>query len=213
LAGIGFINGSLVVSPGAILSPAGTNITLGITSGANAIGTISVSNAIILAGTVIVKLDGSGINDDIQSIQGGITYGGSLSLVNIGPTPLAAGNSFQIFNANHYAGAFTNIIPATPGAGLVWDTTQLNIGKLSIAAAPSQPVLNDVVLLGGDLIFSGTNGVTNGSYVVLTSTNLTAPLISWTALLTNDFNPDGTFHVTNIISLDAPQRFYRLQLH
>ena len=40
LAGIGTINGKLVVSAGAIISPAGTNTTIGITAGANSTGTI-----------------------------------------------------------------------------------------------------------------------------------------------------------------------------
>src|SRR6267154_279350 len=40
LAGIGTVNGSLIVAFGATLSPAGTNTTIGITTGANAIGTI-----------------------------------------------------------------------------------------------------------------------------------------------------------------------------
>jgi len=212
LSGIGRINGSLTVSTGATLAPAGTNTTLGTTTGANATGTISASNAIVLNGTTIIKLNGPGANDVIQSTAAGIVFGGTLYLQNISGTPLAAGSSFQIFDANSYAGSFTNIIPATPGAGLVWDTTQLGTGKLKIAVAPSQPVVNIVALSGGNLIFSGTNGVASGSYVVLASTNVSTPLINWVALGTNAFDTNGVFNVTNTVVPGTPQLFYRLQL-
>ena len=211
LAGIGRINGSLVVSAGATLSPAGTNTTFEITSGANSTGTLSATNAIILNGTTIIKLNGSGTNDIVQSTSSSVTYGGTLNLVNISASPLAASNSFQIFNATSHSGSFANIIPSSPGAGLAWDTSQLNIGKLKVVAA-SQPAINSIAISGSDLIFSGTNGVANRNYVVLTSTNLAAPLINWVALFTNSFDANGAFNFTNSISSGNPQQFYRIQL-
>jgi autotransporter-associated beta strand protein len=210
LGGIGTINGSLVVSAGAILSPAGTNTTLGITSGANTTGTISVKNAVTLNGTTVIKLNGSGTNDVVQAAAN-ITYGGTLNLVNIGGSPLAAGNSFHIFSAAGYSGLFASIIPAAPGAGLVWDTSQMNTGILNVAAAPSQPVISSTSLSGGNLVFSGTNGVANESYSVWTTTNLTAPFANWVSLSTNTFDATGAFSVTDVISPSSPQQFYRIQ--
>ncbi|MGH7968229.1 MAG: hypothetical protein ACREIC_05810, partial [Limisphaerales bacterium] len=67
LAGMGAINGGLVVSAGATVSPAGTNTTIGITTGSNPVGAITVFNDITLAGTTVIKLNGSGVNDVIQS--------------------------------------------------------------------------------------------------------------------------------------------------
>ncbi|HMD55565.1 MAG TPA: hypothetical protein VKJ65_13535, partial [Phycisphaerae bacterium] len=211
LAGIGGIGGSLAVSAGATLSPSGTNTLLGITSGANSTGTIAVSNAVTLNGTTVIKLDGSGVNDEVQA-GAGITYGGTLNLVNISGAPLAVGNSFQIFSAASYAGSFANIVPATPGAGLAWGTSQLNIGFLNVVAAPSQPVISSTIVSGGNLIFSGTNGVANGTYYVLTSTNLATPLANWTPLVTNTFDANGGFSVTNAITSGTPQLFYCIQL-
>jgi autotransporter-associated beta strand protein len=210
LGGIGTVNGSLVVSAGATLSPAGTNTTLGITSGANTTGTISVTNAVTLNGTTVIKLNGSGVSDQVQA-GAGITYGGALNLVNISGTPLAAGNSFHIFNATSYAGSFASITPATPGAGLVWDTSQLNNGVVNVVTATSQPVISSTSLSGGNLVFSGTNGVSNESYSVWTTTNLTVPFTNWVLLLTNTFDAAGAFSVTDIISPDSLQQFYRIQ--
>jgi autotransporter-associated beta strand protein len=210
LGGIGTINGSLIVSSGATLSPSGTNTTIGITTGANATGTIAVTNAVTLNGTTTLKLDGSGVNDEVQA-GAGITYGGTLNLVNISGAPLANGNLFQIFSAASYSGSFANIVPATPGAGLAWDTSQLNTGFISVVTAPSQPVINSTKVSGGDLIFSGTNGVANGTYYVLTSTNLTTPLTNWMTLATNTFSATGTFNVTNAINPNIPKQFYLLK--
>lgn len=208
LSGIGTINGGLVVAAGATLSPSGTNTTIGITTGANSTGTISASNAIVLQGTTILKLNGSGVNDQVQT-GAGITFGGALNLVNVSGTPLANGNSFQIASAASYSGTFTSITPATPGAGLAWDTSQLNtLGFLNVVSASSQPVIGSTRVSGGNLIFSGTNGVANGSYVVLTSTNVATPLTNWTALMTNTFDGTGAFSVTNAITPNVPDQFY-----
>ena len=210
LAGVGTINGSLVVSAGASLTPAGSNITLGITSGTNSTGTIVASNAITLNGTTVIKLNGSGISDEVQASGAGITYGGTLSLNNISGAPLTAGNNFKIFSATSYTGSFANITPGTPGAGLAWDTSQLNTGFLNVVVAPSQPVVNSVLLSGGSLIFSGTNGAAGGSYSVLTTTNLATPLANWSSVATNSFDATGAFSVTNAITPGSPQQFYHI---
>src|SRR5439155_11053410 len=184
LTGIGTVNGSLVVAPGATLSPAGTNTTIGITTGANATGTITAIDTITLNGTVVIKLNGSGVNDEVQA-GAGITYGGTLNLANISGSPLAAGNSFRIFSGASSAGSFANIVPSAPAAGLAWDMSQLNIGILNVVTGPPRPVISSTKLSGGNLIFSGTGGTANGSYCVLTTTNLTTPMTNWTALVTN----------------------------
>jgi autotransporter-associated beta strand protein len=211
LAGIGRINGSLTVAAGASLSPAGTNTTLGITTGANSIGAISATGDITLAGTTTIKLNGPGVADSVQSSGVGITYGGTLNLVNINATPLAAGDSFQIFTANSYSGSFASITPATPGSSLAWDTTQLGSGLLNVIAAPPQPVVTSVILSSGSLVFSGTNGPANRNYVVLTSINVSVPLAAWTPLVTNSFDASGVFHVTNAINAAIPHQFYLLK--
>ena len=186
LAGIGDINGSLnVVSAGAQhfrrLEPTPRWESQ---TGSASTGTISATNAIVLNGTTIIKLNGSGTNDVVQSTGAGITYGGTLYLVNISATPLAAGNSFQIFNANklfwfvrqHHTSHAWN------GSGMGHDSIEQR--RTESGAAPSQPV-TDVWMSGGNLIFSGTNGVANGNYIVLTSTNIAIPLANWIALATN----------------------------
>src|SRR5690606_26207795 len=52
------------------------------------------------------------------------TYGGTLKLELSGDA-LTTSDSFKFFNATSYAGAFENIDPATPAAGLARDTSTL----------------------------------------------------------------------------------------
>ncbi|MDB6112291.1 MAG: hypothetical protein JWR69_4041, partial [Pedosphaera sp.] len=212
LAGIGMINGRLSVAAGATVSPAGTNTTLGITAGANSTGAISATDAIVLNGTTTIKLNGSGANDAIQSLGAGITYGGTLNLVNVSGAPMTAGDTFQIFNATSFSGSFASLTPATPGAGLAWDTTQLNTGTLSVKAAGAGPVIGSVKVSGGNLVLGGSNGVANTGYYVLTSPNVSAPLTNWTVLATNTFDGTGAFSFTNAISPLKPRQFYLIKL-
>jgi len=212
LGGMGVVNGSLVVSSGAIISPAGTNTVQtmdGPVTSANAVGTITANNNVTLNGNTVIKLDGSGTNDEVQAGLT-MTYGGTLNLVNISGSPYAAGNSFLIFSAATYAGSFgNNFNPATPGTGLVWDTSQLySSGILGVKAAPSQPTITSTKASGGNLIFSGTGGTTNGTYYVLTSTNLATPLTNWTTNSTSTFDGTGAFSVTNAINPTVPKQFY-----
>ena len=142
LAGNGTVNGNLVVSSGATITPAGTNTILGVTLGGNAIGTLAASANVTLNGTTVIKLNGSGVNDVIQAV-GNIAYGGVLSLNNISGSPLAAGNSFQVFNAAGISGSFASVTPATPGSGLTWDLSQINSGIVAVVAV-AQPLVNEM---------------------------------------------------------------------
>jgi autotransporter-associated beta strand protein len=213
LGGIGGVNGSLVVLSGAIISPAGTNTVAtmdGPVTSANPVGTIAASSSVTLNGTTVIKLNGSGTNDLVQA-GANITYGGTLNLVNISGSPLAVGNSFQVFSAAIYTGSFASITPPTPGAGLAWDTTQLSSGVIKVALAPAQPVIGSTKVSSGNLIFSGTGGTANGNYWVLTATNLTIPFGSWPTQATYTYDATGAFSVTNAISPGTPARFYRIK--
>ncbi|MGC3958484.1 MAG: hypothetical protein QM813_11250 [Verrucomicrobiota bacterium] len=212
LGGIGQIAGRLTVGAGATLAPAGTNTTIGITTGQNATGTIAATGNIALNGTTVIKLNGNGVNDAVTSTTGSIALGGILSLQNVSGAPLAAGNSFQVFNAGSVSGSFASITPATPGAGLAWNTSQLSSGIISVVPGASQPVISGVVVSGSSLIFGGTNGTAGNPYYVLTSTDVAAPLSSWTSIATNTFGPGGVFSVTNAIVPGTPKRFYVIKL-
>ena len=66
--------------------------------------------------------------------------------------------------------------------------------------------------LGGNLVMSGTGGTENGTYYVLTSTNLALPLDQWTRIATNQFDGSGHFSFTNGVPTNPPWAFYLLQV-
>ena len=146
-----------------------------------------------------------------NNFQGGgsFTYGGTLQLTNEAGT-LAHGMAFKLFSGSSYQGAFSAITPATPGPGLKWNTNQLTVdGTLrvfNVNAAP--PTIASVERSASDLIINAAGGIPYDPCYVLTSTNL----INWQYGATNSFDAAGDVAITNVISLDKPARFYRLQV-
>jgi fibronectin-binding autotransporter adhesin len=194
LQGSGGVNGNLTVGAGAAVVP----------GGAGTIGTLTVTNSVLLSGTTFMDLNQTAGTHD-QIVSASITYGGTLSLNNLAGT-LTAGNSFKLFNASSYHGSFAIVTPSTPGAGLAWDLSQLNSGFVNVISG-SGPVLNNPQISGGNLILSGSGGTNNGPYHVLTSTNLATPLASWIILNTGTFDASGNFSSTNAVGT-AKQQFY-----
>jgi hypothetical protein len=64
---------------------------------------------------------------------------------------------------------------------------------------------------GNNLVISGTNGVSDWPYDVLTTTNLALPISEWTVFSTNAFDGAGNFSFTNAVSA-ASQQYFLLQL-
>jgi hypothetical protein len=147
------------------------------------------------------------INDVVRSFST-INYGGTLRLTNLAGF-LNATDTFRLFVANNYNGAFTNIVPPTSGNGLAWNTSELTVnGTLRLAPLP-KPSINSATLSGNEFVLNGTNGTPGGPYALLTSTNLAAPLNTWTPFTTNTFDFNGRFSYTN--SITAPQQFFVIQ--
>jgi len=48
--------------------------------------------------------------------------------------------------------------------------------------------------------------------VVLVSTNVATPVTNWTPVLTNTFDINGAFHVTNAMNPAADRGFYLLKV-
>ena len=208
LAGIGTINGSLNVSSGATISPGGTNTTIDITTGSNPTGTLSATTNIALNGTTLIKLDGT--SNDVVEADGAIAYGGTLSLQNISGTNLAAGDSFQVFNAANYSGSFASITPTAPGPGLAWDTTQLSSGTISVMTSPATgPTISSVQLSSGNIVLSGSGGTASGTYYLLTTTNLAVK--PWLPIATNSYDTNGNFVLTNAVTPGVTQQFYLIE--
>jgi hypothetical protein len=203
LQGHGTINGSLSVAAGATVAP-GTSA-----------GQLTVTNDVTIAGQALMEINkAANTNDRIRSILGSITYGGTLTVTNIGGT-LVGGESFKLFDSfiASYLGSFTTIQLPPLGPGLSWNTSQLAVtGSISVTGTLVPPAISSTGTSGGNLIFSGTGGVPSGPYVVVTSTNVALPVINWTRLSTNAFDNLGAFSFSTAIDPNTASRFYRLLL-
>jgi hypothetical protein len=99
-----------------------------IAPGLNGIGTLAFNSMLSLNGNTLMEIDrANATNSDRIVVNGELSYGGVLSVINLGP-PLQDGDSFQLFSAASFAGAFTAIaLPPLPN-GLWWNTKLLTTG-------------------------------------------------------------------------------------
>ena len=201
LIGNGVITGAVTVLNGATFAP-GTSV-----------GRIALSNTPALLGALVMELSKTGstlTNDQIQ-VAGPLTYGGTLTVNNIGPDAPALGDRFPLFSAASYSGAFSSTTLPVLNSGLAWTNKLLIDGSIQVVAT-SRPQFVSLALSGTNLIMSGSGGVPSTFYVVLSSTNVTLPVISWLPLSTNQFDSSGNFIFTNALSPAIPQRFYLLRV-
>ena len=103
-----------------------------------------------------------------------------------------------------------------PGySGYLTNDTTINAIGLVITTAPNPqpPAITSVsVQSGTNLVFSGTNGLPNGAYYVLTSTNVALPLSSWTRSATSNFDSNGNFSFSSPINPSVPNLFFAIQV-
>jgi autotransporter-associated beta strand protein len=201
LSGTGLINGPVAVQSGGTLS-CGVSV-----------GYLTFGNSLVLAAgaTNLFAISASPPTNLTVNVNGALTCGGTLIVTNLGATPLAPGESFQLFNASSYNGGFANVVlPGLP-AGLGWNTDGLNTsGTLSVVVT-ARPFIGSVAFSSSGFMLTGTGGVAQADYYLLGTTNLASPLSNWTRLLTNQFDQNGNFNFTNPITPNLPQGYYLIQ--
>jgi hypothetical protein len=203
LAGTGAINGTVTVNAGGTLAP-----------GASSIGTLTINNNLTLTGNVEVRVNRSGFSSDEAVVSGTLnnTGTGTVTVTNLG-SALQVGDTFTLFNKVLTGGGALTVIGG--GAGVTWNNNLASAGTISVAsvATVSKPVITSTILNGANLILNGTNGTASagGTFYVLSSTNVAAPLSSWTYIATNTYGTGGAFSVTNAIVPGVPNNFYILK--
>lgn len=147
--GTGTVNGPTVVNFGGTLQ-AGL--------GGADLSTLAISNTLTLAGKTVFNLNRTN-TPTANKISGltTVTYGGTLTVTNVGQT-LQASDTFTLFQSGAYAGGFTNLVLPTLSAGLGWNTNNLAVnGSIS------------VVSLIGVTVAPATTNVIYGTSVTLTA--------------------------------------------
>jgi len=206
LAGSGAIQGPVTILSGGTLDPGAVIAGHYYQSASYGIGTLCVSNSLTLQGNVTVEVAGQ--TNDAVRVTGGLTYGGTLTVTNLGGV-LSAGAQFAIFPVGGL-GNFTAIL-GSPGSGLVWQFAPSN-GVLSVVAV--QPVSFNLTsssqISGGGFQLSFTN-LPGLGFTVLGSTNLTLPVSEWIVLGAPVENPPGTYQFTDAQVTNSVTRFYRVR--
>jgi len=202
LCGTGAISGPVTVTTGATIAP-----------GYGGIGTFTINNNLTLGGNVLVRLNKSfspAQSNDMVNVTGTLSYGGTLTVTNLG-SALAAGDSFSLFPAG---GTGSVTVSGNAGAGLAFSFSPAS-GVLSVvtAAAPLSGLKFTAgpVISGTSLTISATN-TGAGTVYLLTSTNVAAPISTWTPIWTNVLGGSGSF-TTNLLNAVNPafnQQFYIL---
>ena len=151
LAGNGIISGAVTVQSGGSLSPG------------NPLGALTLGNNLTLAAenSTFMQVQHSPLTNDSVNISGTLTEGGTLIVTNIGGMAFTAGDSFKLFNASIFNGAFANVILPTLSAGLAWNTNTLSTGgTLSVVSTivPTTTSLNalSAVIYGTPVTFTAT---------------------------------------------------------
>jgi hypothetical protein len=168
-----------------------------------------LSNSPALQGTTIMEIskNGAALTNHRVQVTAPLPFGGSLLVSNLGPTALAAGDRFPLFNATSYSGSFSNITLPPLAPGLDW-TNKLEVdGSLGVfSAAPLPPTLtiqrsNDV------LTVSWPTGASN---FCLESTFDLGPPVFWQPV-TSGITTNGSSFVFSLASISAlPKQFFRL---
>jgi hypothetical protein len=115
-----------------------------------------------------------------------------------------------------------SLASGTPTAVLPLPATAKKVRWLNAgvaAASPLPPLLTGLQLASisagnqtFNLILSGTNGYSGGTYCLLTSTNLSTPLSQWQPVSTSALTASGSFTLTVSNQARLPGQFYLLRM-
>ncbi len=145
LAGTGVLSGPVAVLP--------TGTIAG--GGAAAIGTLTVSNNLALAGNVAVRVNKSlapAQSNDVIRVTGTLanTGTGTVTVTNLGATALKVGDKFALFSAPVSGGSAL----AIAGGGVIWTNRLAVDGTIAVLALPSTVATNAT-----NLTFTVSSGV------------------------------------------------------
>jgi hypothetical protein len=92
--------------------------------------------------------------------------------------------------------------------------TNTGSGSITVLTGPPPPLpatIGTVSYSAGNVSLSGSGGRPSSSYTVLASTNLFAPLSSWSVVASGSFAGDGSFSISFAIDPSQPQVYYRVR--
>ncbi|HLX69365.1 MAG TPA: autotransporter-associated beta strand repeat-containing protein [Verrucomicrobiae bacterium] len=145
-----------------------------------------------------------------------LTINGSSTIQITGISGLTAGNVYPLIGYNNlFSGPLPTLsLPAGLTANLTNDTVNNWIALNVTAVAPplTAPKIKGISISGGNVIISATNNSgPGGTYHLLGTNNLKAPLATWPVISTGSFGSDGNVSITNATGSTGAE-FYILQV-
>lgn len=130
-----------------------------------------------------------------------------------GPYATMASMTGTNFSDTNVAGdtTYDYVVSAVDQFGESTNSTPATITTEVLPGTP-QPWIGAAQLTGNSLVFNGSNGVPQGTYYVLASTNLAMPLAGWASIATNTFDAAGGFSCTGGLIGGISPRFFQLKL-
>jgi hypothetical protein len=141
--------------------------------------------------------------------SGAISYNVKCATLNGGPYATVTNATTTNYTDNGLINGtnYYYVVSALNIAGESANSAQASATPLKLP----QPRIVGVSIVGGSLMFSGTNGLAGGSYTIWSSTNVATPLTNWTQVGSSNFDGNGNFSVTNAINNNETQQFYLLR--
>ena len=138
LIGTGSVRGSVIAANGATIAPGFS------------IGILTITNTLTFqsGGTNLMELNQTAATNDLITGMTSVTYSGQLIITNLNGT-LAAGDTFKLFNAGSYHGAFTSISLPPLGGNLYWTNKLATDGTLGVIAPVNTTPTNITVTVVG----------------------------------------------------------------
>jgi hypothetical protein len=176
-------------------------------SGANSLGTNSIT--VETGGALETAYD-------LNTPTANLTLNGQMFLhQNDTFRTLTLGNYLVPGPATYTYGQLAASFPGSfPGAWALQAGSSVNTASGSITVLAGQTVntiSNSFTVVGNTLSFSGTGGLANGKYYVLSSTNVALPKASWVRSGPFPFDNLGNFGTSVPIVSTNKQQFFQLQ--
>ncbi len=213
----GLASSTYTLSASNTLSATGTASAAATINGASG-GTVSLASQPISLTYTPTSTNGDASHPSLNVAQATLQLNNNVITVNnASAQPLGLGTYTIIQDVPGLITGTPNATPVVTGTGLAAGTAgsiSVSGGAVNLVVStnvvPNPPTISSVVKSGSNFIFGGTNGPANGTYVVLTSTNVSTHLNLWTPVSTNTFSPTGAFSVTN--SITNSRSFFVIQI-
>ena len=161
-----------------------------------------------LLGRTLLYINKQSSASALLQAMGSITFGGDLSVTNLGGT-LTAGDVFKVFDAPSIQGSFASIELPTLSTSLLWDTTAL-IRDGTLRVTPRPPQFYPVAVNNGSLLLQ-VDTWTGLTYELQSSEKLGVDA-QWTVISTT-LGTGSPLNVSLPIDPNKSSSYYRFRVY